>query len=580
MASKRESKDKELEKVKKEKTKKIKKQKKNETIVFVNTDEEAEKVLNEVIERPIETEKKNNFWSEVKSFFLIILIIASTIGIGFFIYKYVKPFELKDKNKKEETQIVETSDYKTLTYTSLEERSLKLYGNKYLVEYKDNTLYKVLDIDGNILLEGKEEYTNIYVGIDDELYLSHVLYDKNNKVISTNLYRIKNKQLEEVLILDNNDYVYTTLLFTDNKTDKLLGIVGESSTYDNEKLESKSILYTLDKKSIEVLDVRFTGDSKRTSATDPIYTYSDNYIVVKDTNTEYQYGVYDIKNEEMIVNTKYDGLYTTLKGDYIAIKDKKVGIINVKSKILLDFKYDYINDSDNFYVIVKNNKLGIIDNEFNEVIKPTFSYQQVSDLGFSYNSCGGAVNTFKAIKYKDKYILTINEGELVNDIDYKLHETYVIDNAGEYLTIVANEFKINDNFIYAYDKENKKYTIYDNNFAERYVIDISDYDFEQSPSIYLVNENTIVVSLDTKLYFDYLTGEEIPAIKDATLIVDKIEFKYVNENSEVTVKVNGKVVGTYKYKPSDKNTKFYMNISDKVYYYVSSNSYLMVRKSD
>ena len=125
----------------------------------------------------------------------------------------------------------------------------------------------------------------------------------------------------------------------------------------------------------------------------------------------------------------------------------------------------------------------------------------------------------------------------------------------------------------------KIYTIYDEHFAKRYSIDISKYDFEDGPYITLANDNTIVVSLDTELYYDYATGEEIESIKDATFTVDKIEFKYVSKDNKVSLKVNGEVIGTYNYDPINRNG-FYHKIGDKTYYYVTSDIYVMVRKSE
>ena len=155
----------------------------------------------------------------------------------------------------------------------------------------------------------------------------------------------------------------------------------------------------------------------------------------------------------------------------------------------------------------------------------------------------------------------------------------MIDSTGEYITIKANEFNIYDNLIYGYDKDSKKYTIYDNTFAEKYVIDLNGYDFESNPRLEYVNENSIVVYMDSTLYFDALTGDEIESLRDATFVADKIEFKYSNKNKNVTLKVNGDTLSTYDY-DARMGTKFYTIVKDKMYYYVSDNLYVMVRKSE
>ena len=86
--------------------------------------------------------------------------------------------------------------------------------------------------------------------------------------------------------------------------------------------------YTLDNKREEIKDVRIHGeDPFRLAVDQPIVTFNKDYVIVKDTHDEYKYGVYDIKNSEVVLNTKYNGLYTTNNGDYIAIKGEKAGLV-------------------------------------------------------------------------------------------------------------------------------------------------------------------------------------------------------------------------------------------------------------
>lgn len=566
--------------VKKEKQVKNKKVKKLDTVVFVDNEEQAKEVLEEVMKGPVvEESKTSNFWSELKAFFLIILIVGVIVGGGFILFKYVKPLESKKTDTQEETKVTENKEYKTVVYKPGEDNYLSVIDNEYIIEYRDSTLYKLLDMDGNVLFNGTESYSEILMGVDDELYLTHVGGNQEQDNTSLSVYKFVDKELVEVFTADDEGYLFTTLIYNNNGTNYLLGVVGEKLS-DDDSIEVESILYTLDNKREEIKDVRIHGeDPFRLAVDQPIVTFNKDYVIVKDTHDEYKYGVYDIKNSKVVLNTKYKELYTTSAGDYIAIKDKKSGLVNVKSKILIDFKYDFIYDANGFYVVGKDKKLGILDANFKEVIKPTFVYQHVDNAGFNYRLCCGAVNSFDAYKYKDKYILTVNAYELSYGINYKVHETYVIDSKGEYLTIGANEFAITDDFIYAYDKDAKIYTIYDEYFAKKYSIDISKYDFEDGPYIKLVNDNTIVVSLDTELYYDYATGEEIESIKDATFTVDKIEFKYVSKDKKVSLKVNGEVVGTYEYEPINDDS-FYHKKGDKIYYYVTSDIYVMVRKSE
>lgn len=570
-----------VEKVKRKKVKPNKGRKKLDTVVFVETEEQAKEVFNEVMKGPIVDEDKkktSNFWSELKSFFLIILFVGVVVGLGFIIFNYVKPLESKKNNKTEETKVMETSNYKTVSYKPSEGNRLRVINDTYLIEYKEDTLYKILDMDGNELFSGTESFSDIFIGIDDELYLT--IGNSDSESASVGVYKFINKELVEVFTASDKNYLFTTLIYVNDNTNYLMGVVGET-LLNGENIKIESLLYTLDGDKHEFKDVRLHGEnSSRLVVDEPIFTYSKDYVVVKDTHNEYKFGIYDIKNSEIVLNTKYDGLYTTSSGDYIAIKGKKAGIVNIKSKILVDFKYDFIYDANGFYVVSKDKKLGLIDNNFVEIIKPKFTFQQVGNAGFNYYLCCGAINSFAAYRYKDKYVLTVNNDEMNYDLEYKVHETYVIDSKGEFLTIDSNELGIYGDFIYSYDKEAKKYIIYDENFAEKYTIDISEYDFEDGPYISLVNENTIVVSLDTELYYDYSTGSEIESLKDAMFTIDKIEFKYTSAEKSVFLKVNGELIGTYEYYPKDNYDNFYYNVDDKMYYYVTDDIYVMVRKSE
>ena len=571
------------EKVKVDRAKRTKKQppKKRETVVFVNSDEEAQAIINEIVQEDSridkKEQKKKNFWSEVKAFFAIILIIGFTVLGGFLIYKYVKPIEKDKPAKDEETKIVESNDYKTVVYTAQDERTLQVIDDRYVVESKDSVLYKVMDMDRNILFEGKEDYSELYVGIDDELYL--IFNDTKNEG-SLSLYKFIDKELQEISVLNTSNYYYVPMVYTNNGTDKLVAILGQSYNFveDNEDFDMINEVINLDGEKQEVKDYIFEGDSARLGFDMPVYSNSSRYFVVYTENGSKR-GVYDIQNEEIVISGKYSELYTTKNGNYIAVKNGKTGIVNLKSKILVDFKYDFISDYGEFYVISKNKKLGILDKDYKVVVEPKFTYQESDEYGFNYNKTDSFYDSFIASKYNDKYVLTVNANELVADLNYKIHETYVIDGTGEYITIKANEFNIYDNLIYGYDKDSKKYTIYDNTFAEKYVIDLNGYDFESNPRLEYVNENSIVVYMDSTLYFDALTGDEIDSLRDATFVADKIEFKYSNKNRNVTLKVNGDTLSTYDY-DARMGTKFYTIVKDKMYYYVSDNLYVMVRKSE
>ena len=65
-------------------------------------------------------------------------------------------------------------------------------------------------------------------------------------------------------------------------------------------------------------------------------------------------GIYDLKKGEIAIEADYEGLYTTSDGNYLAIKNGKAGIINKKLKKLVDFKYDFIENTSEIYDMAIN----------------------------------------------------------------------------------------------------------------------------------------------------------------------------------------------------------------------------------
>ena len=89
-------------------------------------------------------------------------------------------------------------------------------SEKYVIETKDTVLYKVLDMDSNVLFEGTEKYSSIYVGVDGELYVFCYGY-LIGATYDVALYRIEDKELVEVVVLDGEHDSHTEILYTDKK---------------------------------------------------------------------------------------------------------------------------------------------------------------------------------------------------------------------------------------------------------------------------------------------------------------------------------------------------------------------------
>ena len=75
--------------------------------------ENANRFVENELKEDIKKEKKVRFWDEVKSFFIIVLIIGVVILVGWLFIKYAKPIE---RNKKDDNAIIsDNKDYKLVT---------------------------------------------------------------------------------------------------------------------------------------------------------------------------------------------------------------------------------------------------------------------------------------------------------------------------------------------------------------------------------------------------------------------------------------------------------------------------------
>ena len=366
-------------------------------------------------------EKKKRFFDEFNSFIILAIILAIVILGGWLFYKYAKPVE-NNKNG----EIVESEGYKTVLYSS-EKGSLEVVGDKYLIEYNENTdsLKKIMNLYSETLYEAiNEEHYEFVMGIDGNLYaIEYIDYESKEGIF--NLYVLENNKLVQVreFIDDETHYNfiyqsditdnvnYSNLIYECEVNDILIGVYSKKEYMDedlNEIIEQK--IYTLDGKLFE-LDSRYYLDSdiERLGEDVDYYTASNRYITVMeyDLKTKKSYvGLYDLKKGEIAIEADYEGLYTTSDGNYVAIKNGKAGIINKKLKKLVDFKYDFIDINKDFYVVGKDKKLAIMNNKFEFITDFVFDFQSFNDgvLEYTYKLASTNHNTFIAHKKNDKYI--------------------------------------------------------------------------------------------------------------------------------------------------------------------------------
>ena len=517
--------------------------------------------------------KGKKILSEIKAFLILALIIGLVGGGTWYWYTH---FYDSDKNKVTET-IPETEDeYKVISYTSKEKNHDLIVLGDYLVERVENHVVKVMDLSTKVLYEGTIEYSYLYLGIDQKLYF--VLDESGDYENSVSIYRLDDNKVVEVETIETLGVYYSPLVYSSNNQEYLVGFLGDYDTQNEDgEMQSIEYIHLLDGTKYELNNTILFGSGPRIGANEAVVMVNEQYVITYQTSSQ-SYGLYDIKNGKSIIDPSYEMLKDISNNRYVAVKDGKAGIINLKREILVNFQYDFIDVNDGFFVVGKDGKMAIMDDSYHLVTDFVFDEQSGTpgqDFEYSYYLCCASVNTFKAFKVQDKYILYNN----VRDYGYnefEKHETYFIDSSGKYETIQEKSFDVADGFIYAEIDDNK----YDEELKEKYTIDLTKYDFDIY-SLALLNGNTIIASNEgDDIYIDYETGKEIKDINPYEQDIDNFHIKF--ENGKLTIKTSEKNEISFDISVFD--TSSFVKKDDTHYYYINEKSnnsiYIMIQKEE
>ncbi len=526
--------------------------------------------------KEVKIEKKKRFWDEIKAFLILAIIIIVVIVGGWYWYTHIYTEDKKPAVKEE--KIVD--QYQAFKYTVADSHNLDVLNNKYLIEYDDHYIYKVLDMKTNVLFDGEEEYSYYIEGEDGAFYLIKNDEAENENIVT--ISKLDDKKFKEEKQLMESAVYYIPIIYEDENGHYItLGFSGTKYSYDEEMNEKNTTyVYNLNGKEYELINYQFVGDKKLTEPFEAIITYDKENIIVgtSETYANMRYGLLDLANGNTIINPQYDGLYTD--GDnYIAIKNNKAGVITEKLKKIVNFEYDFIAKYDGYYVVSKNNKMAIMNNEYDLITEYDFDYQSKTDGSlYSYTDW----NTIDSYRVNDKYVLITNNRELEDNIKYENSITYIIDKNGQSKSVQANKFSVNkeDGLIYAYDNINRNVSIYDSNLDEMYKISLNNYDFAGIPEISLINGNTIEIKLDSSIYFDYEDGHEIEDIKDFSLLINGITVNYDKQNKEMIYSSSSKEIARINIDVSEDSNNYFIELNDKAFYYSTTEQYLYIEKID
>ena len=527
-------------------------------------EKEAKKKAN----APKKAKIKERIFEELRSFLIILLIIGILVLATILFLKYAKPVTPKDPTEEPKTE--EKDEIKKEAKISYETKdgNLEILNKKYLLELKDNSILKIMDLHKNVIFENKEEkiYQNeILEGIDGNLYVVKITNTKIDENVYR-LYKIENNKLTEIYNLDKENTIFKNLCTKDNK---LIGTI-KTKNYTSSELEhiSLSSIYLLNGEEVRIVDengndnYKIIGDKINYGYTKApsIITNNKDYIIVK--NKENKYGVFNLKDKKMIINPQYDQLSTTLAGNYIAKKGKLTGIIDKKLKKLVDIKYDFIDEYDEFYVVSKENKLAIMDSNYKfktDFVVPYKNEENVKD--FTPDS---DVPQYKAFKIGEKYYIITGISKDLNSL-YKAEKIYAL-NDKEVKSIEIDTIYYNQVF-YGYDLKEHKLNIYDNSLNVKNTIDLSKYDFNKYPEI-SIKGNNLVVKLDTNLYFELDTGKELKCLGGYTKIMGNFEITY---DDGITISKDSKEIVNLK---DDENLDFIL--VDEGLIYKTKNKYTLL----
>lgn len=392
----------------------------------------------------------------------IILFVLFLFSLSFGIVGYLN----KDNgvNKDEKKPVVEDSNeqkdvisfesvYKGDHIFSFEK---KFESNSYIYD-RVNTDRYIIGETGTIWDEKKYEFDVPYSVVDDyKFYTDGEIYYYIKNDYSSDYY-------EDIYYLCINKNDCHNFLLIDNNQNYLL------NTKTNEKKEFKlnNVFYVM------------FGNYDRYSNVDEI-----KYLIIHENSDKYSvtdlYGNY-------IVEPNFDMVYPIDNDNFLIIKDKKYGVMNLNNEYIFNLEYDGIAFSKNFYLVVKDNKLNIYTKDLKQILDTPINLVRK----FRYLECDE--DSIESIEKVPAFSFYEQDGHLIIKIYEKNHEnfkTISVNKNGVQNTITKplerliydNGNNNNELTFYYYEtiKSKNKLTInvYDNQLKKHTIIDGIDYNFD------------------------------------------------------------------------------------------------------
>ena len=349
------------------------------------------------------------------------------------------------------------SDNNSLYYIYIEKRyddkfEKKIIGDYfYLIERNDG----VSSIKKINLKNGKEEITKTYSG-----YISQLSY-----------------------IQKGNNY---------------FALTGSGDDYDN---------YIIDYNTLEYIKGKDYGISNRYAATDVSLHINDSKYLMSYRKKDNKKGIIDYSGKT-VIPFEYEKIYTNdYKDLFVAVKNGSYGVIDINNKIILPFSYDGIEIIGDYFVIIKDEKISVLNSNLKEI----YNYHYKNKIEFEgahfypegIIGCGSECSSpFYVTIKNNKLLLYINTeyGKLMEDTDYEKED----------LVVMIEENKYVENY-----KENDDEYLYDTNdlLNEKYIVKIVDNNLE------IYDENNKLIK--------NIEGESITYLKYNYYYIENLNNGYI-----------------------------------------------------
>lgn len=234
-------------------------------------------------------------------------------------------------------------------------------NNKIYIPIRDiASLFEYESYNGDYI-NRSEDTNKCYVETNEEVAVFEVGSNKLQK-IDTNTKEITYFHIDEPVQMINGK-----LCTTPDGIEKAYN-VNFKYLEQNKKIVVETMKYLIEQYTSPLIEAGFSEVSTEFNDEKAIL---NNLVIVKDNKG--QYGIFDIDNSKLILETKYSGIsYIPITGDFLVKTNDKIGIKTNSGKDRIKVQYDgieLINQDLKMYVVKKDNKYGVI-NQNEKVIIP------------------------------------------------------------------------------------------------------------------------------------------------------------------------------------------------------------------